>query len=92
MYTKTSKILIPTRTWMAVTKSISRTRLKKILDVACKANQLDNWNNGDTREGDTLFVPRDFDETLLWTAIREENKKLFQRSIAGKQPRDMKKD
>ena len=83
---------IPTDVWMACTKRVSRTRLKKILDMACKANQLDNWNRGDTREGDTIFVPRDINEKQLWEAIRLENRKLFQRSNAGKQPRDMHKN
>jgi len=91
MYQKTSRISIPTLAWLRATKSISRTRLKTILDMAAKANELDNWNNGDTTEGDTLFKGRDFTETLLWEAIREENRKLFQRSKAGKQPRNMKK-
>lgn len=91
MYIKTSKLCIPTDIWMSCTKRVSRTRLKTILDMACKANQLDNWNNGDTREGDTVFVPRDINEKQLWEGIRLENRKLFQRSLAGRQPRDMKK-
>lgn len=92
MYQKTSRICIPTHTWLWATKCISRTRLKTILDNAAKANELDNWNNGDTAEGDTLFKGRDGSERLLWKEIREENRKLFQRSKAGKQPRDMNKN
>lgn len=89
MYYKTSKIIIPTNIWTTSTIKISRTRLKTILDRAMKANQLDNWNNGDVREGDTIFEPRDRYEKELWEGIREENRKLFQRSSAGKQPRNM---
>lgn len=84
MYQKTSRISIPTLTWLAVTTKISRTRLKTILDKAAKANQLDNWNRGDTKEGDTLFEPHSIHERMLWNDIRAENKKLFQRSLAGK--------
>lgn len=91
MYYKTSKIIIPTNIWTTSTIKISRTRLKTILDRAMKANQLDNWNNGDVREGDTIFEPRDRYEKELWEGIREENRKLFQRSSAGKQPREIKK-
>lgn len=92
MYQKTSRICIPTQEWLVATKAVSRTRLKTILDNAAKANQLDNWNNGDLAEGDTLFTPRDDKERKLWKAIREENRKLFQRSAAGRQPRDMHKN
>ncbi|MBO7735495.1 MAG: hypothetical protein J6S67_23220 [Methanobrevibacter sp.] len=84
MYQKTSRISIPTDVWLTVTKKITRTRLKTILDKAAKANQIDNWNCGDTTEGDTLFDPHSMNERLLWQAIRDENKKLFQRSLAGK--------
>lgn len=92
MYNKTSRIIIPTREWLAVGMKLDRYRTKTLLDKAAKANQLDNWNNGDTREGDTLFVPKTMDEKILWNAIRAENLKLFQRSKAGRQPRDMKKN
>ena len=91
MYNKTSRIIIPTREWLSVGMKIDRYRMKTLLDRAAKANQLDNWNNGDTTEGDTLFTPRDDKERTLWRAIREENRKLFQRSAAGRQQRDMKK-
>ena len=84
MYTKTSKLIIPTDVWLTCTQKISRTRLKKTLDMACKANQLDNWNQGNLDEGDGLFKPRDEYEKQLWEAIRLENRKLFQRSVAGK--------
>lgn len=91
MYNKTNKIIVPIREYMATRKAIGRDKLYHIIKMACKANQLDNWNKGDTTEGDTLFVPNNIDEKTLWNAIREENRKLFQRSKAGKQPRDMKK-
>lgn len=91
MYNKTSRIIIPTQEWLAVGMKIDRYRMKTLLDKAAKANQLDNWNNGDTAEGDTLFTPKDDKERTLWLAIRAENRKLFQRSAAGRQPRDMKK-
>lgn len=91
MYYRTSKIIIPIHIWSTSTIKISRTRLKTILDRAMKANQLDNWNNGDLKEGDTIFEPRDRYEKELWEGIREENRKLFQRSSAGKQPREIKK-
>ena len=91
MYNKTNKIIIPIREYIATKKSIGRDKLYHIIGTAIKANQLDNWNKGDTREGDTLFVPKTMDEKILWNAIREENQKLFQRSLAGRQPRDMKK-
>jgi hypothetical protein len=84
MYQKTSRISIPTEVWLIVTKKLSRTRLKTILDWAARANQLDNWNNGDTSAGDGLFTPRDMYEDMLWKGIRGENLKLFQRSLAGK--------
>jgi hypothetical protein len=58
--------------------------MKTLLDRAAKANQLDNWNNGDTTEGDALFTPRDDKERTLWHAIRLENRKLFQRSNNGR--------
>ena len=92
MYNKTSRIIIPTNIWTVSTTRISRTRLKTILDNAMKANQLDNWNRGDVAEGDSIFEPRDQYEKSLWTAIREENRKLFQRSLAGKQERHMNKN
>lgn len=91
MYNKTNKIIVPIREYLATRKSIGRDKLYHMIRQACKANQLDNWNNGDTREGDTLFVPKTMDEKILWNAIREENLKLFQRSKAGRQPRDMQK-
>lgn len=91
MYYKTSKIIIPVNIWAVATVKISRTRLKTILDRAMKANQLDNWNRGDTKEGETIFEPRDRYEKELWEGIRSENRKLFQRSNAGKQERNMKK-
>lgn len=84
MYNKTSRIIIPTREWLAVGMKVDRYRMKTLLDKAAKANQLDNWNNGDTTEGDGLFVPRNTEEKTLWDAIREENRKLFQRSNAGR--------
>lgn len=84
MYNKTNKIIVPIREYMATRKSIGRDRLYHIFGKACKANQIDNWNNGDLTEGDTLFVPNTMDEKILWNAIREENRKLFQRSAAGK--------
>ena len=84
MYQKTSRISIPTDVWLIVTKKLSRTRLKTILDWAARANQLDNWNNGDLSAGDVLFIPRDMYEDMLWKGIRSENLKLFQRSLAGK--------
>lgn len=84
MYYKTSRIIIPTDKWLDCTKKISRTRLKTILDMSAKANQLDNWNNGDLREGDSIFTPRDSYEKLLWDSIRLENLKLFARSNGGK--------
>lgn len=89
MYNKTSRIIIPTETWCQVGMKIDRYRLATLLNTACKANQLDNWNRGDTTEGETVFQPRTREEKILWTAIREENRKLFQRSLAGKQPRNM---
>ena len=92
MYNKTNKIIIPVQEYLATRMSIGRDKLYHIIKKACKANQIDNWNNGDTREGDTLFVPGTLDEKVLWEAIRSENRKLFQRSTAGRQPRDMKKD
>lgn len=91
MYTKTSKIIIPTTAWTVATVRINRTRLKTILDRAMKANQLDNWNSGALEEGDSVFEPRDKYEKELWEAIRDENRKLFQRSLAGRQPREIKK-
>lgn len=91
MYTKTSKIIIPIEAYIATRTRIGRDRVFTIIKDACRANQLDNWNNGDTREGDTVFVPRNINEKQLWEAIRLENRKLFQRSNAGKQPRDMHK-
>ena len=84
MYNKTNKIIVPIREYMATRKAIGRDKLYHILKVACKANQLDNWNNGDTTEGDGLFIPRNAEEKTLWDAIREENRKLFQRSNAGR--------
>jgi hypothetical protein len=84
MYYRTSKIIIPTNIWSTCTKKINRTRLKTLLDMASKANQLDNWNTGNTYEGDTVFAPRTEYERELWNAIRAENRKLFQRSNAGK--------
>ena len=84
MYNKTSRIIIPTTAWTVATVKINRTRLKTILDRAMKANQLDNWNCGKLEEGDSIFEPRDKYEKELWEAIREENRKLFQRSNAGR--------
>lgn len=92
MYTKTSKIIIPTTAWTVATVKINRTRLKTILDRAMKANQLDNWNSGALEEGDSVFEPRDKYEKELWEAIRDENRKLFQRSLAGRQERHMNKN
>lgn len=63
---------------------IDRYRMKTLLLAACKANQLDNWNNGDTKEGDGIFTPKTVYEQNLWKAIRDENRKLFQRSNGGK--------
>ena len=91
MYHKTSRITIPTETWFRTGMKIDRYRLATLLNMACKANQLDNWKNGSTEEYDNIFEPRNTYEKELWEAIREENRKLFQRSLAGKQPRDMKK-
>ena len=84
MYYKTSRIIIPTDIWLECTKKLSRTRLKTILDMAAKANQLDNWNRGDLTEGDVVFIPRDEYEKSLCESIRCENRKLFQRSAGGK--------
>ena len=92
MYIKTARITIPTEDWFAVGMKIDRYRLATLLNKAAKANQLDNWNRGDTTEGDSIFEPHTAFEKRLWTAIREENKKLFQRSLAGRQPRDMHKN
>jgi hypothetical protein len=58
--------------------------MKTLLLAACKANQLDNWNNGDTKEGDSIFTPKTVYEQNVWKAIRDENRKLFQRSNCGK--------
>ena len=91
MYNKTLRVIIPTNIWFTVGMKIDRCRLKTLLDHAAKANQLDNWNNGDTAEGETIFQPKTVYEKKLWEAIREENTKLFQRSKAGRQPRIMKK-
>lgn len=84
MYQKTSRIIIPTETWLAVGMKIDRYRMKTLLNHAAKANQLDNWNNGDTSKGDQIFTSYNEYERQMWEAIREENLKLFQRSIAGK--------
>ena len=84
MYEKTSRIIIPTREWLSVGMKIDRYRMKTLLDRAAKANQLDNWNNGDTTEGERLFIPRTHEEKILWDAIRLENRKLFQRSNNGR--------
>ena len=84
MYNKTNKIIVPIREYMATRKAIGRDKLYHIIKMACKANQLDNWNNGDTTEGDALFTPRDDKERTLWHAIRLENRKLFQRSNNGR--------
>ena len=92
MYNKTSRIAIPTETWFRTGMKIDRYRLATLLNMACKANQLDNWNRGDTTEGDGVFEPRNKYEKELWESIREENRKLFQRSLAGKQPRNMNKN
>lgn len=92
MYNKTSRLIIPTEDWFATGMKIDRYRLATLLNKAAKANQLDNWNCGDTSEGDNLFEAHSALEKQLWEAIRSENRKLFQRSLAGRQPRDMKKD
>lgn len=89
MYQKTSRIIIPTETWFRTGMKIDRYRLATLLNMACKANQLDNWNNARLDEGDMVFEPRNKYEQELWEAIRDENRKLFQRSLAGKQPRNM---
>ena len=83
MYYKTSRISIPTDVLLRTVMKIDRYRLATLLRIAAKANQLDNWNNGNTEEGETIFTPRTEYERELWNAIRSENKKLFQRSRAG---------
>lgn len=84
MYYKTSRISIPTDVLLRTVMKIDRYRLATLLRMAAKANQLDNWNNGDTGEGDSIFTPRTDYERDLWNGIRAENKKLFQRSNAGR--------
>lgn len=84
MYYKTSRIIIPTDTYFDNGMKIDRFRMRTLLLAACKANQLDNWNNGDTTEGDGIFTPKTPYEKNLWEAIRLENRKLFQRSQGGK--------
>lgn len=84
MYNKTSRISIPTDVLIKTVMKIDRYRLATLLRMAAKANQLDNWNNGDVSEGETIFTPRTDTERELWQAIRSENRKLFQRSGAGK--------
>lgn len=84
MYYRTSRISIPTDVLLRTVMKIDRYRLATLLRMAAKANQLDNWNNGDVSEGETIFVPRNEIERELWQAIRAENKKLFQRSNAGR--------
>lgn len=84
MYYRTSRISIPTDVLLRTVMKIDRYRLATLLRMAAKANQLDNWNNGDVSEGETIFVPRNDIERELWQAIRSENKKLFQRSNAGR--------
>lgn len=84
MYYRTSRLIIPTTVLLATVMKIDRYRLATLLRIAAKANQLDNWNTGDTAEGDTVFTPRTEYERELWNAIRVENRKLFQRSNAGR--------
>lgn len=84
MYYKTSRISIPTDVLLRTVMKIDRYRLATLLRIAAKANQLDNWNNGDVEEGETIFIPRTEYERDLWQAIRSENRKLFQRSNAGR--------
>lgn len=84
MYYRTSRISIPTDVLLRTVIKIDKCRLATLLKIAAKANQLDNWNTGDTDEGDTIFTPRTKYERELWNAIRAENKKLFQRSNAGR--------
>lgn len=84
MYHRTSRLIIPTDTILSTVMKIDRYRLATLLRIAAKANQLDNWNNGNVEEGDTVFIPRTEYERDLWNAIRSENKKLFQRSNAGR--------
>lgn len=83
MYYKTSRIIIPVETVLRTVMKIDRFRLATLLRMAAKANQLDNWNRGDTTEGDSVFTARTDLERELWQGIRAENKKLFQRSRAG---------
>ena len=83
MYHKTSRLIIPVETLLRTVMKIDRYRLATLLRVAAKANQLDNWNRGETEEGDGVFIPRTEYERELWQGIRAENKKLFQRSRAG---------
>lgn len=92
MYLKTARMIIPCEDWFAYGVKVDRFRLKTLLHQAAKANQLDEWNNGDTREGDGIFEWRDNNERMLWLGIRAENRKLWQRSNAGKQPRNMNKN
>lgn len=84
MYYRTSRISIPTDVLLRTVMKIDRYRLATLLRMAAKANQLDNWNNGDVSEGETIFIPHNEIERELWQAIRNENKKLFQRSNAGR--------
>jgi len=92
MYLKTARIIIPCEDWFAYGVKVDRFRLKTLLHQAAKANQLDEWNHGDTSEGDGIFEWRDNNERMLWLGIRAENRKLWQRSNAGKQPRNINKN